>query len=61
VTTDYISSLDAQREPLPGPARAPSRLAELRALVAWIVSSWLRPADAAAAWQQRTGREARLP
>jgi hypothetical protein len=61
VTTDYISSLDAQREPLPAPGREPSRLAELGSLVAWIIGSWLRPADAEAAWQQGAGREARLP
>jgi hypothetical protein len=61
MTTDYISSLDAQREPLPTPVRDPSRLAEARALLVWIAASWLRPADAEAAWEQRPGREARLP
>jgi hypothetical protein len=61
VTTDYISSLDAQREPLPPPGRKPSRLAEVRALLAWIAASWLRPADTEAVWEQRAGVEARLP
>jgi hypothetical protein len=61
VTTDYISSLDAECEPLPPPAGEPSRLAEVRALLAWITASWLRPADAECGWQQHTGREARLP
>ena len=59
--TDYISSLDARREPQPPAAREPSRVAELRGLMAWILSSWLRPADAEAGWEQRVGREARLP
>jgi hypothetical protein len=36
-------------------------VAELRGLMAWILSSWLRPADAEAGWEQRVGREARLP
>lgn len=60
-STGYISSLNVQPRPLPLPHRLVSRRAELRALLAWILSSWLRPADAEVAWEQRAGHEARLP
>jgi hypothetical protein len=61
VSTGYISSLSARREALSPPGRQPSRLAELGALLAWIVGSWLRAADGEAAWEQQAGHEARLP
>jgi hypothetical protein len=32
----------------------------LRALSRWVISSWLRPADSDAGWQQRAGRRLRL-
>jgi hypothetical protein len=34
---------------------------ELRAVMAWILTSLLRPADSDAAWEERAGREHRAP
>jgi hypothetical protein len=57
----YVSSLRARPHALTPPGAQPSRLGELVAIVAWIVRSWLNPADAHATRKQRTGREHRAP
>ena len=57
----YVSSLAPRPHALTQPGPQPSRRAELRAILAWIAGSWLRPGDADAAWQQRAGREHHEP
>jgi hypothetical protein len=55
----YVSSLAYRPYPLTTPGPRPRRLAELGALLAWIVQSSLRPGDTATGWEQRAGREHR--
>ena len=57
----YVSSLRARPHALIPPGAQPSRLSELVAVVAWIVRSWLSPADADAIRKQRARREHREP
>ena len=59
--TGYSSSLAARPHALAPPGPRPSRWAELAAMLAWVLGSWLRPGDAEAAWEQRAGREHREP
>ena len=59
--TSYISSLAARPHALTPPGPQPSRRAELGAILAWVLGSWLRPGDADVAWQQRAGREHQEP
>jgi hypothetical protein len=57
----YVSSLVPRPHPLTPPGSPPSRWGELKASLAWIARSWLRPGDADTAWEQRAGREDRTP
>lgn len=57
----YASSFAPRPHALTPPGAQPSRLTELVAVLAWIVSSWLSPADADVNIKQRTGREHREP
>jgi hypothetical protein len=57
----YVSSVAARPHVLVPPGPQPSRLAEFAATLAWIVESWLRPADAEALAKQQPGRERLAP
>jgi hypothetical protein len=59
--TGYISSLAPGPHALTPPGAPPARGAEVLAALAWVLGSWLRPADADAGWQQQAGHEERLP
>jgi hypothetical protein len=59
--TGYISSLAARPHALMPPGPQPCRWAELGAIVAWVLGSWLRPGDADAAWEQQAGRQHQEP
>jgi hypothetical protein len=57
----YVSSLAARPHFLIPPGPQPSHLAEFAALLAWIVESWLSPADADVLVKQQPGREHPAP
>jgi hypothetical protein len=57
----YVSSLRARPHDLIPPGAQRARLSELVAVVAWIVRSWLNPADAHAIRKQGSRREHREP
>lgn len=52
----YISSLTPTPHRLTKPGRPPSTTVQLAKLLVWILSSWLRPADADAERKQQTVR-----